>query len=188
MVQDIQSVRWRVAAGAYGAAYLMFSTAMAQGLFSKKMPSWSDFCLDLRALAVFRFALGVASLVEIMELMLYHDAFLEKTGVCPVGRISNTGMIDLYLTSMAPIWLLLVTNFVAALFFALGFWTKCSAVVCWLFAASQHHRLSNCVEYGGDHLRSNLLFWSLFQPLGHAWSLDTWICFSGEFFTDSTMG
>jgi len=150
---------------------------MAQGLFSNKMPSWSDICLDLRALAVFRFALGLASLVEIMELMLYHDAFLEKTGVCPVSRISHTSRIDLYLTSMVPIWLLLVTNFVAALAFTLGFRSQLSAVICWLFAASQHHRLSNCVEYGGDHLRSHLFFWSLFQPLGHAWSLDTWMCF-----------
>ena len=56
-----------------------------------------------------------------------------------------------------------------------GFWSKLSCLVCWIFALSQHRRLSNCVVYGGDRLRCQLLFWALFAPLAHAWSVDAYL-------------
>ena len=138
---------------------------------------WSDLWLDLRALGVFRLALGAASLVEVIELITFQGAFLDENGVCPLSRMSRGTMFDLYLACKSPesVFLLLLMQLLAVLCFMLGFWTRVSGFVCWVFAMSQHHRLSNCVEYGGDRLRSHLFFWSLFQPLGLVWSIDAYL-------------
>lgn len=116
-----------------------------------KMPQlWSNLWLDLRALGVFRLALGAASLVEVMELITFQGAFLDENGVCPLAKMSSGTMFDLYLACKSPesVFVLLLMHLLAVLCFMFGFWTRLSGFVCWVFAMSQHHRLSNCVEYG----------------------------------------
>ena len=138
---------------------------------------WSNLWLDLRVLGVFRLALGAASLVEVTELITFQGAFLDENGVCPLAKMSSGTMFDLYLACKSPesVFVLLLMHLLAVLCFMFGFWTRLSGFVCWVFAMSQHHRLSNCVEYGGDRLRSHLFFWSLFQPLGLVWSIDAYL-------------
>eukprot|EP00438_Fugacium_kawagutii_P012500 Skav233814 [mRNA] locus=scaffold658:273381:274946:- [translate_table: standard] len=109
--------------------------------------------------------------------MNFQRAFLDEEGVCPLSRISSESMFDWYLasTTSESVTLLLLLQLVAVLCFMIGFWTRAASFTCWLFALSQHHRFSNCVDYGGDRLRSHLLFWALFQPLGQAWSVDAYL-------------
>ncbi|CAK8986523.1 unnamed protein product [Durusdinium trenchii] len=135
--------------------------------------SWADFWLDIRALGLFRIALGAATVIEVLELLRFQDAFLDKDGVCK-DHIPSMAMLDIYLASNAPesLFLLLMINFFAALGFMLGFWTRICGCLCWIFAISEHHRFDACVTYGGDQLRSHLFFWALFQPLGDVWSID----------------
>ncbi|CAE7233739.1 unnamed protein product [Symbiodinium natans] len=137
-------------------------------------PCWKDVPLDLRALALFRLALGGASLVEVTELISHRAAFLNPNGVCPVEHIANKAMFDFYLaaTGSEGVLLMLLINMTASLCFMLGLWTRLSGLLCWIFAMSQQHRLNNCVNYSGDALRTCLLFWALFQPLNEVWSLD----------------
>ena len=131
--------------------------------------------LDLRALGLFRSALGLASLLEVYELASHRDAFLAEPGVCPSPE--RGAMVDLFMAAKAPemMAILLALNFLAALCFLVGYSTKLATWACWLFAMSQHHRLSNCVSYAGDRLRCQLLFWCLFQPLGQVWSIDAYL-------------
>ncbi|CAE7258452.1 unnamed protein product [Symbiodinium sp. CCMP2456] len=137
-------------------------------------PCWKDVFLDLRALAVFRLALGAALLVEVTELISHRAAFLDPDGVCPAEHIASKAMFDFYLaaTGSEGILLMLLVNLAAALCFMLGFWTRTSGFLCWIFSLSQQHRLNNCVAYSGDALRTCLLFWAQFQPLADVWSLD----------------
>ena len=143
---------------------------------------WANLWLDFRALGLFRVALGAASLVEVTELLRYQVFLEEKSGLCPLTRLSDGVVFDLYLAakSSESVTVLLALNFLAALCFMLGYWTRLASCICWVFAMSQHHRLSNCVEYGGDRLRSHLFFWCLFQPLGHVWSVDAFLSKSDQ--------
>ena len=130
--------------------------------------------LDLRALGLFRSFLGLASLVEVYELAA-HQAFLKEQGLCPSPE--KGAMADLFMAARAPEMtaILLALNALAALSFLVGYSTRLATWASWLFAMSQHHRLSNCVSYAGDRLRCQLLFWCLFQPVGQVWSVDAYL-------------
>jgi len=133
--------------------------------------------LDVRGLALFRMALGLASLVEIAELWAYREAFLSSKGVCPQHKVKGPHSFDLFFAAQGDgaTSLLLVLNFLAASAFACGLWSRLATVISWLFAVSLHHRFSGCVDYGGDQLRAQLLFWCMFIPLGSVWSVDAYL-------------
>eukprot|EP00438_Fugacium_kawagutii_P017604 Skav213580 [mRNA] locus=scaffold1790:243229:244806:- [translate_table: standard] len=108
-------------------------------------------------------------------MLSFQSAFLDQDGVCPMKRVSSGAMFDLYLATRSEcITLLLLLQLVAVLCFMVGFWTKTASFICWLFALSQYDRLIDCVAGHKDHLRSHLLFWALFLPLGQAWSVDAY--------------
>jgi len=136
-----------------------------------------SFPLDLRALALFRMSLGCSSLCAVVELVQYRTAFLDANGVCPPEQATGAQFIDLFSAAqgrggLIVLWLL---NLIVLVAFTLGCWTRCSSFIAWLFALSQHHRLGDCADYGGDELQRHLLFWSLFAPLGSVWSVDALI-------------
>ncbi|MBW2421883.1 MAG: HTTM domain-containing protein [Deltaproteobacteria bacterium] len=60
---------------------------------------------------------------------------------------------------------------VAALAFIVGYRTHLAAATSWFLLVSLHAR-NPMLLYGGDDLLRMLLFWSMFLPLGCAWSID----------------
>lgn len=140
--------------------------------------------LDMRALSLFRIGLGLASLVEVLELWQYRDAFLSRTGVCPEQAAKGPQAFDLFLAARndTALDILLLLNIAATMLFACGFWTRSAAFTVWLFALSQYHRLGDCVGYGGDQLRCQLLFWAMLIPVGDVWSVDAYILHREDFY------
>ena len=61
-----------------------------------------SFLLDLRALALFRIAIGVSSLIEVHELWQHQDAFLSADGLCPLPTASGQEYFDLFLAAQTP--------------------------------------------------------------------------------------
>ncbi len=137
------------------------------------IPVKEFFTLDLRALALWRVALGTL-------------IFLDWVDRWPDFRVlySDEGMFSRYaITSVQPISIFMLNGspwFTAALFlvaqvFALlllvGWKTPFVALVNFFFLVSIHGR-TPCVMTGGDHLLRAMTFWAIFLPLGACWSVD----------------
>mmetsp|Transcript_3943 Transcript_3943/g.7943 ORF Transcript_3943/g.7943 Transcript_3943/m.7943 type:complete len:137 (+) Transcript_3943:1-411(+) len=108
--------------------------------------------LDVRALALFRIGLGIVSLLEVAESWVFRDAFLSRTGVCPVEDLDTDGheFFDVFLAAQndTALALLLLLYAAASMLLVCGFWTRSATVAVWLFALSQKHRQAHCVRNG----------------------------------------
>lgn len=135
------------------------------------------FALDARALAAFRIAMGV---ILLFDLWIRSGSILEHYS--DQGMFTRKQWIDAGQSSWQ--WSLHVMNgqpgFIAALFaiaavaavaLILGRCTRLATFISWLLLASLQQR-NEYVNNGADALLRVLLFWSMFLPLGMAWSLD----------------
>lgn len=134
------------------------------------------FALDLRSLALFRFALGAVLFVDTLRRLADVTAFYTDLGVMPRAWAVETGglwRLSLHLAN-GETWfqtLLILAQALAALALALGWRTRPSTFVAWLLTVSICNR-NPLVLIGGDYLMCCLLFWSLFLPLAARWSVD----------------
>lgn len=135
------------------------------------------FALDARALAAFRIALGFILLFDlwirsgsILEHYSDQGMFTRKQWI-EAGQA--TGQWSLHVMSGQPGFTaaLFALAALAAIALILGKHTRLAAIISWLLLASLQQR-NEYVNNGGDALLRVLLFWSMFLPLGMAWSLD----------------
>ncbi len=134
--------------------------------------------IDLRSLAVFRVALGLAVLVDTIVrafdlVELYTDA-----GVWPreLLRAEDGPAVALsahYWASVDPRLeaALFVLTAVSGLVLAVGWRTRIATFACWYLVSSVQIR-QPLTYMGGDSILRLLLFWSMFLPLGARFSLD----------------
>jgi predicted DCC family thiol-disulfide oxidoreductase YuxK len=134
------------------------------------------FALDLRSLALFRFALGALVSLDCWSRLCGVGAFYSDAGILPRTLLLSS--------EHAPLWSLALLNgtalFQAALLviaalaaaaFALGYRSRQALLLCWLVVVSLQVR--NPLVLGiDDQLMAVLLFWSLFVPLSSRWSVD----------------
>lgn len=131
--------------------------------------------IDLRGLAVFRMAIGVILLVDLLGRSRNLVMFYTDSGVLPRRALASdySGAYSIH-TLSGDAWfqgLLFVIAAVFALMLLVGYRTRIATLVSWLLLLSLQAR-NPMVLHSGDHLLGLLLFWSLFLPLGERWSID----------------
>ena len=133
--------------------------------------------LDLRSVALFRIALGLCVVADILTRIPQIDEFYTDRGVMPreaiFGAWHGTWAISIHF--MSGQWLIQFLLFLVALVFAiglvLGYRTRLCAIASWFLVMSVQVR-SPLVLHGGDDLLRMLLFWSMFVPLNGRYSVD----------------
>jgi hypothetical protein len=135
----------------------------------------SIFGLDLRSLALFRIALGMILLIDIV--IRYQDvhAFYTDEGALPRAGLPvfNSGMSVHELDGSLPFQVVLFyLHGFAALALILGWFTRYVHPLAWFLTMSIHCR-NPMVLHGGDVLLRQLLFWSMFLPVSACYSLDS---------------
>ncbi len=117
--------------------------------------------LDLRSLAVFRIALGLVVLSQSILLWRDFDAFYGTGGVS-LTHAWSTPLLGALIFGLLPL---------GAISLLIGFFTRLSTFLCWIGLIVIQEANPQILQ-GGDVLLRLLLFWSLFLPLGHVWSID----------------
>ncbi|MFC4551589.1 HTTM domain-containing protein, partial [Halorussus sp. GCM10023401] len=154
----------------------------ASALLSKLRAGGRDalarrFGIDARALAALRISLGVLLLADLALRSRHLVAFYTDAGVLPTAvlREQAPGLARLSLHALSGAAWVQVALFLIAAAFALallvGYRTTPVAVASWVLLVSLHAR-NPVVLNAGDSILRRLLFWGLFLPLGHRWSID----------------
>lgn len=141
--------------------------------------TWTDragdmFSIDLRSLALFRIAVGLVVIGDLVSRAVDLEAHYCDDGVLPRGVEDISRHLILY-TLSGELWAqagLFCIAGVLAVCMALGLFTRTAAFLSWFMVLNLQAR-NQLVLYGADQLLRVLLFWSLFLPLGQRWSLDT---------------
>lgn len=135
------------------------------------------FGFDLRALAIFRMALGLLVIFDAVTRLGDAEAFYSNFGVMPIANylqeVANRMHISLHFASGLLAWqyLLLTLQILSGLALLLGLRTRHAVIIAWILTVSLHNR-NVLILNGGDVLLRLLLFWSMFLPLGSQWSID----------------
>ncbi len=134
------------------------------------------FGIDLRTLALFRIALGVTLLWDLINRAQYLTFFYTDRGVMTRAQAIDwlaPERLSFHLMGGHP-WLqavLFVAAGLIALALAAGWRTRLMTFLSWLFLLSLQNRNPILLQ-GGDTLLLLLLFWSIFLPLGARFSID----------------
>jgi hypothetical protein len=137
----------------------------------------NPFALDLRALALFRMAVGCILLADLAIRFPDIATFYLPDGVCPVDAMphSHWSMKHLELYRLLTNWWEVAGMFFLAAVFAtsltLGFYSRTSALLSWYLLASLQNR-NIYLSDGGDLLLRVVLLIAIFLPLGARWSVD----------------
>lgn len=139
--------------------------------------AWRDaFALDLHALALFRIALGLCLVADLVHRLGLIRTFYSDRGPMPreaVFQFADPWAISL--NFLGGGWELQTFLVGAAILFALGFTTgyrtRLCAVAAWLLLSSVHAR-DPLILGDGDVLLRLLLFWSILLPVNGRLSLD----------------
>jgi hypothetical protein len=133
--------------------------------------------VDLRSLALFRIALGICLVTDLLlRIPEIHDFYTDQ-GVLPRQAIdllagSRTAFSLHFLSGGWGIQLLLfAVSILFAVGFTLGYRTRLCAAMTFLLVTSMHAR-NPYVLHGGDAVMRLLLLWSIFAPLNARFSLD----------------
>ena len=131
-------------------------------------PELSNFSLDARSLSLFRIALGLVVLFDIMTFLPHIDIFYSNEGILPTYSYRYRHWYDASLHALsgarAAQIILFVIHGIAAVALTLGVFPRPAVILNLVLLLSVHHRIP-AVLNGGDHLLGLLLFWSIFLPL-----------------------
>lgn len=144
---------------------------------TQRYPRLADiFGIDLRTLALFRFALGIVIFCNLMVAFGDLSAFWTDAGVMPRAWLIESDArprLSLYLIG-GDAWFvatLMTIQSVLALMYAFGWRTRLVSILSFVLWASLLNR-NPTVLIGGDLLICCLLFWSMFLPIGARFSVD----------------
>jgi hypothetical protein len=128
---------------------------------------------DARPLALFRIALGVALLEDLLAQARGIPTFYTDAGILPRGPRPVPWMWSVLNVSgsIQGVDLIFAVGALATLAFTLGFLTRTSTAATWLFFVSLEHRAPE-VHNGGDRLVAVLLFFGFFTDLSGRFSVD----------------
>ncbi|MFM9059563.1 MAG: HTTM domain-containing protein [Planctomycetaceae bacterium] len=135
------------------------------------------FALDVRSLAVYRMALGAILCVDCLLRLRDFDLMFAVDGIFPPAALRRV-YADPTLWSLAFLhdatwWsgAVLALEGIAGLLLAAGVATRAATIVAWVALVSVIRRTSPATNAGDTWLGCQL-FWSMFVPLGAAWSWD----------------
>ena len=145
--------------------------------FAQQRPKLAElFGIDLRTLALFRFALGAVLFWNLCRLYPDVTAFLTDFGVVPRAwaiEADSYNRISLYFLNGST-WfagLLLTLQVIFALMYMLGWRTRLANIASFVLWGSLCNR-NTLLLIGGDLLIACLLFWSMFLPVAARFSVD----------------
>lgn len=123
--------------------------------------------VDLRSLGLFRIGLGVVLLVDLVfsKLWYFNEFFSNEHPFLPTKSMLETPSFYSFIR------LVLCVHVLAAVCFTLGLQTFAANVVCYI-ATAQLNVHNPFILHNGDIIQVQLLFWSLFLPVGASFSLD----------------
>lgn len=133
------------------------------------------FGIDVRCLAVFRIAIAMIMLADLCLRFPFivecytDDGFLPRELVVSPDCYFSLLMLDGSYAFQAGHFMLAG---ISALMLLVGYRTRLATICCWLLTISLHARNAFLLD-GGDDLLRSMLFWSLFLPLDHRYSIDT---------------
>lgn len=135
------------------------------------------FGIDLRSIALLRVGLGLQIILDLACRWPALADHYSDWGLMPRHVLLQTypseAWYSLYMISgnSVVIGVLFAVNMLVALSLALGYRSRLSAILCYVFLISLEAR-NPLVTNGGDVLLRLLLFWAIFLPLGARWSVD----------------
>ncbi len=139
----------------------------------------SVFRLDLRALALLRISLSLVLMMDLVFRLSDLKAFYTGQGVLPLEGLFqfhwHPAFFSLFTTNdnhylqMA----LFGINILCVLCLLVGYRTRLFTVLVWIFLISIHNRTPLTMQ-AGDHLLRMLVFWGIFLPWGHLFSMDAY--------------
>jgi len=142
------------------------------------------FAIDLRSLGLFRIALGTYVFWDLLDRGRFLEAHYTDFGVYPRDAVVEKwsegtywerlwAFTSFHMASGELAWqaFLFVVTAVFALALIVGYRSRGSAFLCWVMALSLQNRNPH-VLHGGDQMIRQLLFWSMFLPLGARFSVD----------------
>lgn len=139
----------------------------------------SPFTLDVRSLACFRMAIGAVVVADSVLRTRDISLMLAPDGMFPLAALREF-FGDRWAWSLAFLidatwWgaALLALQGLAGLTLAVGINTRVAAVAAWVAVMSIVRRTAPATN-AGDEWLCCLLWWSMFLPLGAAWSVDAW--------------
>jgi len=138
-----------------------------------------QFSLDLRALALMRIGLALVMIIDLLLCLSNLTVFYTDEGVLPLSFLfSNTLAWNPYYVSLHTIsgsWHIQVILFTLTLLvyflFAVGYKTRLMTLLSWILLVSMQNR-NILIDQGGDHYLRLLLFWTIFLPTHHYYSID----------------
>eukprot|EP01133_Synstelium_polycarpum_P009234 gene9234-10832_t len=134
--------------------------------------------VDKRSLAVFRVLVGIVGLYDIIERWPDAKAHYSDEGIMPrsivIDHYWNNGWFSFHLISGAVpfIKLTFILNLLVCFFVTIGYKTRLSMFMNWLFIISMQSR-NNIVGHGGDVYMRVIVFFAIFVPTGAVWSIDS---------------
>ncbi|HLK40842.1 MAG TPA: HTTM domain-containing protein [Polyangiaceae bacterium] len=129
---------------------------------------------DPRPLALFRIGLGVLVLHDLLTTYAPDwRAILSDDGVLPRGDQVDPFAWSVFDLAGSPtvVCILLVLGILAVVGFTVGYFTRATTIVSWVFLTSLHNRNLYFTD-GGDDLVRYLFFYSMFADSNAALSLD----------------
>lgn len=133
---------------------------------------------SLSSLSYFRIGIGVCSSFFVFEAFALKPILLEDGGICPryiqVAREHET--FNVYHSTGSSFWIsvLLFFHFLVSVSFTVGYHTRKSGFLLWIFHLSLSLRL-DCVSSSCDVLTRCLLFWCQWLPCGEKNSMDSFL-------------
>jgi len=140
----------------------------------------SAYGLDYRALALFRFGLGIALIGDLLDRARDLEAHYSDSGIVPrhdVLRLFGVPeWIHIHFSTGETFYVgfIFVLHGIISFFFAIGYKMRISSILCLVFQLSLQAR-NYFVLHGGDVILRCMLWWACFLPLEKVWSVDAYL-------------
>ena len=140
--------------------------------------------VDPRPLALFRILFGLGLCHDLFNYSQDLGVFATDLGMLPRGTQGDPRAWSLFnfFGNSASVTALFAVGCCIIVSYTLGYKTRLSSALGWLFLTSLHTR-NLYVTDGGDDLARNLLFLSIFGDLSGCWSIDTHLGKKARFVT-----
>jgi hypothetical protein len=149
----------------------------------RRLTAWGKVVVDFfwgpadpRAYALVRIALSVAGLANVIHLWPHRHEYLASTGMISLDAIRDAtqgglyGSIFYWISSETGVTLVLLGAAVALVSLGIGFWSRASAALVFVWHLSYSHRAFP-VLHGWDAILRVYSFLLLVSPMARAWTL-----------------
>lgn len=133
--------------------------------------------LDLRSLAIFRIALGIVLVIDMIDRLKDVKLFYSDSGIPGIQNLvpnlfTQTSFSINNLSGDATFQaLILLVTLVLSILFLIGYRTRIVTILVWFLVVSIQNRNFIILQGGDDYIRI-VLFWAMFLPLAERFSWD----------------